>query len=115
MRLAAKLTGWKIDITTETDARGEAVSPDEALRKAVLAAGIKDALDEKRSAGIKVLEGIGDKTVEKLNSAGFDTVGDIMRTTAEQLERIEGIGKKKAEAIIEAAGKHMKDSTEEKE
>ena len=115
VRLAAKLTGWKIDITTETDARGEAVSPDEALRKAVLAAGIKDALDEKRSAGIKVLEGIGDKTVEKLNSAGFDTVGDIMRTTAEQLERIEGIGKKKAEAIIEAAGKHMKDSTEEKE
>ena len=115
VRLAAKLTGWKIDITTETDARGEAISPDEALRKAVLAAGIKEAIDEKRSAGIKVLEGIGDKTVEKLNSAGFDTVGDIMRTTAEQLERIEGIGKKKAEAIIEAAGKYMKDSTEEKE
>ncbi|HZX35375.1 MAG TPA: transcription termination factor NusA [Thermodesulfobacteriota bacterium] len=115
VRLAAKLTGWKIDITTETDARGEGISPDEALRKAVLAAGIKEAIDEKRSAGIKVLEGIGDKTVEKLNSAGFDTVGDIMRTTAEQLERIEGIGKKKAEAIIEAAGKYMKDSTEEKE
>ena len=38
-----------------------------------------------------------------------------MRTTAEQIERIEGIGKKKAEAIIEAAGKYMKDSTEEKE
>src|SRR3989337_2318207 len=115
VRLAAQLTGWKIDITTETDARGEGISPDEALRKAVLAAGIKEAIDEKRSAGIKVLEGIGDKTVEKLNSAGFDTVGDIMRTTAEQIERIEGIGKKKAEAIIEAAGKYMKDSTEEKE
>lgn len=51
VRLAAKLTGWKIDIRTETEAKSskEAVSPDEALRREVEAADAREA-EEKAAA-----------------------------------------------------------------
>lgn len=54
VRLAAKLTGWKIDIHTETESKtakeGGALSPDEALRKEVEAADARDALEKVRAA-----------------------------------------------------------------
>ncbi|MBI5887295.1 MAG: transcription termination/antitermination protein NusA [Deltaproteobacteria bacterium] len=54
VRLAAKLTGWKIDIHTETESKaakeGGALSPDEALRKEVEAADARDALEKARAA-----------------------------------------------------------------
>jgi N utilization substance protein A len=43
VRLAAKLTGWKIDIRTESEAQKEAISPEEALRKEVEAASEMEA------------------------------------------------------------------------
>ncbi len=45
VRLAAKLTGWKIDINMESDteeAEEEKLTPEEALKREVEAAGIKD-------------------------------------------------------------------------
>jgi N utilization substance protein A len=49
VRLAAKLTGWKIDIRTESESKGEtveALSPDEALRKEVEAADAREAAEK---------------------------------------------------------------------
>ncbi|MFQ5465905.1 MAG: KH domain-containing protein, partial [Thermodesulfobacteriota bacterium] len=54
VRLAAKLTGWKIDINTESVARGEAaeeMTPDEALRKAVEAAEAAEAAEALAESG----------------------------------------------------------------
>jgi N utilization substance protein A len=60
VRLAAKLTGWKIDIRTETDSLGETaetLSPEELLKKEVEAADAREALErlaeklEKEGAG----------------------------------------------------------------
>jgi N utilization substance protein A len=54
VRLAAKLTGWKIDIHTETESKaakeGGMLSPDESLRKEVEAADARDALEKARTA-----------------------------------------------------------------
>ncbi len=52
VRLAAKLTGWKIDIHTETeqmDGPAEALSPEEALTREVQAAADKVEEDSRRS------------------------------------------------------------------
>jgi ERCC4-type nuclease len=40
--------------------------------------------------------------------AGFKSIGDILGTSAESLEKIEGIGKKRAEKIVHAAREYGK-------
>jgi transcription termination/antitermination protein NusA len=99
VRLAAKLTDWKIDIRSES--KTEKVIPQ---------------LDEIASRGMDQVDkitGIGEKTAQLLNAAGYLTVADLCQASAEQLSTIEGIGPKKAEKLIEAAKTHF-DSREEK-
>ena len=93
VRLAAKLTDWKIDIRSESKA--ERVIPQ---------------LDEIASRGMDRVDriaGVGEKTAQLLNAAGYMTVADLCQTTAEQLSRIESIGLKKAEKMINAAKAHF--------
>lgn len=104
VRLAAKLTGWRIDIRTETDSSegaGERLTPEEALKKEMRA---HDA--ENREAGsteIKALDGVGPKTAAALIAAGYGSLDEIKGATVEALIEVEGIGKKKAEKILNAA------------
>lgn len=93
VRLAAKLTEWRIDIRSES--RTDRVLP---------------ALDEIASRGMDQVDriaGVGEKTAQLLNTAGYMTVADLCQSTAEQLTKIEGIGPKKAEKIIDAARAHF--------
>jgi len=84
-RLAAKLTGWKIDL----------ISKSERDRQ-------KDM--EKRSRiDIEDLEGAGPKLREKLIRAGIETVQDLLKTPMEEILEIPGIGEKTAEKLIEEA------------
>ena len=105
VRLAVRLTGWRIDISTETDTGDESeprLTPDEALKKEVeLAnAAMKEA---SASKDISALEGAGPKTVELLKEAGFDSFEKIAEATVEELTVVEGVGAKKAEKFIESA------------
>ena len=93
VRLAAKLTGWNIDIKSQSEAEVEA-------RKNIAASIFK-------STPIDELEGVGAKTVEKLQEAGYSSVESITRTDAEQLTDIPGIGAKTAEKIYSAALKKL--------
>ncbi len=93
VRLAAKLTEWRIDIRSES--KTDRVLP---------------ALDEIASRGMDRVDriaGVGGKTAQLLNTAGYMTVADLCQSTAEQLTKIEGIGPKKAEKIIDAAKAHF--------
>ena len=84
-RLAAKLTGWKIDL----------ISKSERDRQ-------KDM--EKRSRiDIEDLEGAGPKLREKLIRAGIETVQDLLKAPMEEILEIQGIGEKTAEKLIEEA------------
>ena len=67
----------------------EEVSPDESPTSA--------------EASLKDLDGVGDKMLETLVQAGFDTVDKIAESTVETLSDIPGIGQKKAEALIDSA------------
>ena len=90
VRLAAKLTGWKIDVVGAT----------------LTVEGLKEG---KR---LEDLEGVGEKTAESLRNAGFNTPEDISNLTIDDLTKVEGIGAKTAEKILEAAKKLLNKEVE---
>ncbi|MEQ1869456.1 MAG: transcription termination factor NusA [Vicinamibacterales bacterium] len=109
VRLAAKLTGWRIDIKSEEENRREVEAQFGELE--VPADGVDASAEVEPSDGGTVnetplpytLEGISDKTVRRLVEAGFDSVASVAGATIERLSEIPGIGGKTAEKIIAAA------------
>ena len=85
VRLAAKLLGWQIDIKSEEEKRQEIES-----QMAVMAL---------RGAPIANLEGLGDKTLERLRNANIETVEELAQMTPEELMGIQGVGDKTIERI----------------
>lgn len=100
VRLAAKLTEWKIDIRSE--AKTDRVIPE------------LDAVALRGMDRVDRIAGVGEKTAQLFNAAGYMTVADVCQATAEQLSKIEGIGLKRAERLIESAKAHFDQAGEKK-
>lgn len=83
VRLAAKLTGWRIDIKSDSQYREE--------QKA------------KRAIPLTALPGVGPKIAEKLTKFGVSTIVEIANLSSEDLLSIPGIGSEKAKKIWEEA------------
>ena len=90
VRLAAKLTGWKIDIKSEEEKRKEVEAQLEGLEFAAPAAPLE-------------LPGIHDEVVAILKQAGYDTPEKILEASVEHLAGLEGFDAETAEAVIAAA------------
>jgi N utilization substance protein A len=106
VRLAAKLTGWRIDIKSEEEKRREVEAQLEGLEAPATeeaAAGDADLEDDETTPVPYALEGIGDKTVRKLVRAGLGDVAAVAAASVDQLSEIPGIGAKTAERILAAA------------
>jgi N utilization substance protein A len=114
VRLAAKLTGWRIDIKSEEEKRREVEAQFENLEAASEAAAA-EAVGEPAEAGAETpvdageeaplpyaLAGISERTVRKLVEAGYGTADAVKEATADQLAEIPGIGEKTAEKILAA-------------
>jgi len=93
VRLASALIGMKIEIKGETEVKGEVA---QALSRMLQAS-------RRRQTPVAEIEGIGEKTAEKLVEAGIATLGDVLDKSAEELAQLPGIGEKSAEKILEAA------------
>ena len=84
-RLASKLTGWKVNIMSETDYN-------DARRR-----------DAELLMPVGQLEGVGEKLRDRLIEADIPSVQTLAQTSVEDLLKIEGIGQKTAETLIERA------------
>ncbi len=85
VRLASRLSGWRLDVTGE-----EAYN--EALKE-----GYESLLE---------LPGVGAKRASELYEEGFRSAGDIAGATVEDLVPLDGISEKRATQLIEDAIKH---------
>ncbi len=91
VRLASKLTGWSIDIRSKKDIAKEKLESTMA--------------PEEATEGLETLKGVGPKTAEALAAAGFKTVDDLKKASADDLLAVKGVGKKTVEKIMETLGK----------
>ncbi|HET9250632.1 MAG TPA: transcription termination factor NusA [Candidatus Eisenbacteria bacterium] len=84
-RLAAKLSGWKIDLISRSER--------ERQRE----------FEKKVRIDIEELVGAGPKLREKLIREGIETVQDLLKTPFEEILAIQGVGEKTAEKLLEEA------------
>jgi N utilization substance protein A len=84
VRLAVRLTGWKIDVKSQS---------------------MVAAQDEEGFTSLMKIPGIGEATAERLFKEGLKSVMAIAAADVETLAAIPGIGEKSAQQWIEAAGK----------
>jgi N utilization substance protein A len=91
VRLAAKLTGWHIDVKSEGQKKQE-----------------NNERIEKQAEVFEKLEGLSEKIIEMLVKAGITNVEKLSLLTVDDLTTLPGIGPKTAEKIIEAAKNSIK-------
>lgn len=84
-RLASKLTGWKVNIMSETEYEEEKRKEAEML------------------VPVGQLEGVGEKIAERLADANIGSVQKLANANVENLVKIEGLGQKTAEKLVQKA------------
>ena len=89
VRLASKLTGWQLEITS----KAQRTQDQESLHG---------------------LAGVGPAMEERLRGAGVTTIRQLAAMTVEQLTQVKGIGEKTAQKLLEAAQEAMAATGEEK-
>ncbi|KPL00747.1 MAG: transcription elongation factor NusA, partial [candidate division Zixibacteria bacterium SM23_73_3] len=94
-RLAAKLTGWKINILSETEYKDQ------------------KKLEEQLKIYVTELPGVGKKLREKLAAHGIETIQDLAKCGVDDLVEIEGVGAKRAASLIEKANDYLSPSKTE--
>ncbi|MBN1211475.1 MAG: transcription termination/antitermination protein NusA [candidate division Zixibacteria bacterium] len=84
-RLASKLTGWKVNILSETEYNENKRREAEML------------------VPVGQLEGVGEKIRDRLIAADISSVQRLAQTSVEMLTKIEGFGQKTAETLVNRA------------
>jgi transcription termination/antitermination protein NusA len=87
-RLAARLTGWKIDLVAKSEEKK------------------RQELERASRVEVERLE-LGDATTQKLISGGIETVQELVDAPLEKLVEIPGIGEKTAEKLLAAAREYL--------
>src|SRR5262245_8970942 len=87
-RLAARLTGWKIDLISKSDEKK------------------RQEMEKMTRVDVEKLE-LGEATTEKLISGGIETLQELLAAPLEKLIEIPGIGEKTAEKVIATAREYL--------
>jgi N utilization substance protein A len=86
VRLASRLTGWKLDVRSESEAEDEA---------------------RRARASLTGIPGISDVTAELLYQNGFKSAEEVAASDEETLGDIDGIDPERAPGILTAAREHI--------
>src|SRR5690348_1624760 len=86
VRLASRLTGWKLDVRSESEAEDE---------------------QRRARASLIAIPGVGDVTAEYLLQDGFKSAEHVAEADIERLAEIEGVGPERAGAVLQAAQDHV--------
>jgi transcription termination/antitermination protein NusA len=86
VRLASRLTGWKLDVRSEAEAEEE---------------------QRRARASLIAIPSIGDVTAEYLLQEGFKSAEELAESDIETLAEIDGVGPERAEAVLQAAKEHV--------
>ncbi len=122
VRLAAKLTGWKIDILSESEYDQERQKEREQEIEAAIVEETRKMAEETEAAetmeseaaadaagiaeniaSLTAIEGVGEKIAEQLKEAGYDTVEKIAAMSDEEILAVPGIGANSAQKILLSA------------
>ncbi len=87
VRLASKLSGWNLDVTSETNYN----------------AALKEAYNS-----MLQLDGVGEATASNLYQQGFRSMEEVAEASPPDLMQVGGIGEEKAGKIIQSARQRMK-------
>jgi N utilization substance protein A len=87
VRLASRLTGWKIDVKSESKYT-------------------KSMRDGYQS--LLQIAGVGEATADSLYKGGFESAKEVAESTIDELTQLSGITPKKAEKLLEAAAEFLK-------
>jgi N utilization substance protein A len=87
VRLASKLSGWNLDVTSETNYN----------------AALKEAYNS-----MLQLDGVGEATASNLYQQGFRSMEEVAEASPSDLMQVGGIGEEKAGKIIQSARERMK-------
>ena len=98
VRIAAKLTGWHIDVKSESQRKQESSEKSAEATESLVR-----------------LEGIGPRTAEVLKKAGLTDIEKLAQMRVEDLTTLQGVGEKTAEKIIESAKNFIKAYTAQQE
>jgi N utilization substance protein A len=85
VRLASRLTGWRLDVRSESDAEDEA---------------------RRARASLTAIPGVSDMTAELLYQGGFKSAHELAASDEDGVAEIDGIGAERAPAILTAAREH---------
>ncbi len=110
VRLAAKLTGWNIDVRSEADKRREAEVAMGLALPDVAAAPEAEAPAAPASSLLSELaavEGLDAALADRLAAAGYPDAKSLYTVTAEQLMQVEGMDQDLAFRLIDAVQAHF--------
>ena len=93
VRLASKISGWNLDVTSES-------SYNNALKQAY--------------NSLLNLEGVGENLASNLYQQGFRSAEDVGRSPVPDLVQVEGINEEKAEELIASSREYIERAEEEK-
>src|SRR5882724_5434694 len=86
VRLASRLTGWKLDVRSEAEAEDEA---------------------RRARASLMSVPGIGDVTAELLYQNGFKSAEELAASDLDTVAQVDGVSAEKATTIIRSAQEHV--------
>jgi N utilization substance protein A len=86
VRLASRLTGWRIDVRSESEAEEES---------------------RRARSSLVAIPGVNDIVAELLYQAGFKSAEEVAEADLEAILEVEGIGREKAEVIFRSSREHV--------